>query len=200
MRLILVRHGQTDWNKEYRVQGQSDTPLNEAGRAQAEAIAQALKSEPVEAIYSSPLGRAYQTAQAIGHFHQVDIIIEERLKELDVGEMDGLYSPSLKDVDPDFINTWTNNAAVARWPGGETLPSLQQRVWGAVSDIATGDCIGSVILISHFFSLVTLLCCVFDLSLSEFRKFNLDVASISEIEFSGGKTRLVSFNDTCHLE
>jgi broad specificity phosphatase PhoE len=73
MRLILVRHGETDWNREYRIQGHSDLPLNEFGKAQAEAIALALKDGMVEAIYTSPLCRAFETAKAISQFHQVDI-------------------------------------------------------------------------------------------------------------------------------
>ncbi len=199
MRLILVRHGQTDWNMEYRAQGQSDVPLNPAGEAQAEAIARALKEEPVEAIYSSPLSRAYQTAQAIGRFHQAKIITDDRLKELDVGKMDGMYYPNLKTNAPDFFNIWTTDPASARWPGGETLPELQQRMWDAARSVISGDYSKSVVIASHFFSLLTLLCQILELSLSEFRRLNLSVASISEVEFAGEKGKLVYLNDTCHL-
>jgi len=86
MQLILVRHGQTNWNKEYRVQGQADLPLNASGKAQAEAIGRALKNETVDAVYSSPLSRAFETAQAIDTFHQAGITTLDGLKELDVGE------------------------------------------------------------------------------------------------------------------
>ncbi len=200
MRLILVRHGQTDWNTEYRAQGQSDVLLNQAGEAQAEAIARALKGAPIEAIYSSPLSRAYQTAQAIGRFHEVNIMTDDRLKELDLGEMDGLYYPSLKTVAPDFFNIWTTDPASVTWPGGETLPELQRRIWDAVLSIISGNCNRCVVIASHFFSLLTLICQVLELNLSEFRRLNLSVASISSLEFVGEKGRLVSLNDTCHLD
>ena len=200
MRLILVRHGQTDWNREYRVQGQSDMPLNRTGLAQAEAIAMALKAEPIEAIYSSPLKRAYQTAKAIRQIHPVEIITNEGLKELDVGEVDGLYYPSLKTETPEFFAAWMADPGSVRWPGGETLPELQHRVWNAVQEITSNDHSGSVVITSHFFTLLTLLCRILGLELASFRRLNLGVAGISIVEFSGEKGKLVSFNDTCHLK
>ncbi len=200
MRLILVRHPQTDWNKAYRIQGQRDIPLNVFGEAQAEAIAQALAKESVEAIYSSPLSRAYQTSQAIGLFHQSEIIVDDRLKELDVGRVDGLYYPSLKTETPEFFNSWISDPAIARWPGGESLHELQCRVWEAVQNIISRDYGKTVVLTSHLFCLLTLLCSILELNLSNFRKLNLSVAGISVIEFAEVKTRLVSFNDTCHLK
>ena len=96
MRLILVRHGETEYNREYRVQGQKDIPLNESGKKQAGLLAQALQHEAVEAIYASPLQRAVETAEAIGRFHQVPIRKLDGLKELDAGEvpvMDGSAAP-----------------------------------------------------------------------------------------------------------
>ena len=200
MRLVLIRHGQTDWNKEYRVQGQADLPLNESGRAQAEATARFLQDEPLEVIYSSPLSRAYETALAITRFRKIDIITESRLKELDVGEADGLYYPNLKTKYPDFFRVWTTDPALIRWPGGESLPELQVRVWGVVQHIISQRHSESVAIISHFFVLLALLCKVFGLSLSDFRKLNIGVASISVVEFVDGKARLVSLNETCHLE
>ncbi len=199
MRLVLIRHGQTDWNKEYRVQGQADLSLNESGRAQAEAIASFLKDEPVEAIYSSPLARALETARVIERSHQIDTIADDKLRELDVGEVDGLYYPSLKTEYPDFFKAWTIDPASIRWPGGESLPELQERVWDAVQGIISRNHTRSVVITSHFFVLLTLLCKILDLSLSDFRKLNISVASISVVEFVGDKARLVSFNETCHL-
>ncbi|MFO8101086.1 MAG: histidine phosphatase family protein [Dehalococcoidia bacterium] len=200
MRLILVRHGQTDWNTEYRAQGQSDVPLNDAGEAQAEAVARALRENPVSAIFSSPLSRAYRTAQAIRRFHEVDITADERLQELDLGDFDGRYYPSLETDAAEFFRLWNTDPPSARWPGGETLPELQRRVWEAVRDIISCNYPGSVVLTSHFFSLLTLLCRILELSLFEFRRLNLSVGSISLVELTGEKGKLLSLNDTCHLD
>lgn len=200
MRLILVRHGQTDWNKEYRVQGHTDLPLNAVGRAQAQAIAGALERREVEAIYSSPLQRAFETAEAIDRFHGVGVTAAGGLKELNVGELDGLYYPDLKVKSPDFFEVWTTDAASAKFPGGESLPELQERVWQSVQDIVERDHKKTVVVTSHFFALLSLLCKVLDLGLSEFRRLSISVASISELEISDGKMRLVCFNETCHLK
>ena len=199
MRLILIRHGQTEWNREYRVQGQADPPLNETGKAQAEAIARALQHEPIRAIYSSPLSRALDTALAINRFHAVAVLPHEGLKELNVGETDGIYFPDLPMHYPDFFAQWKTSAASVRWPGGETLPELQDRVWRAVCEITAQTIEGSVVITSHLFALTSLLCKVLDLDLSGFRKLNLSVGSISEIEISGDRYRLIRFNETCHL-
>jgi len=200
MQLILIRHGQTDWNKEYRVQGQSNLPLNESGIAQAEATAHALKDEKVEAIYSSPLSRAFETAQAVSELHRVEITPLTELQEMDVGETDGLYYPDLKTKYADFFRLWTVDAPSARFPGGETLPELQERCWGAILNIIAKNHRDTVVVTSHFFALLTILCKVLDLHLSNFRKLNISVASISKVDFNPSNTKLVSFNETCHLE
>ncbi len=199
MRLILVRHGQTEWNREYRVQGQADPPLNETGKAQAEAIARALSYEPIRAIYSSPLSRAMETAKTINRFHTVEIIPHEGLKELNVGEVDGLYFPDMPVRYPDFFARWKADAAAVRWPGGETLPELQDRVWRATTQIITPQTEGAAVITSHLFALVSLLCKVLGLNLSDFRRLNLSVGSISEVEITEKGYRLVRFNETCHL-
>ena len=91
VQVILVRHGETDWNKSLRIQGgNSDTELNEKGQQQAEWLGLRLKQERIQAVYSSPLKRALDTAQAIAHHHQLEVQIEPALKELNVGELEGV--------------------------------------------------------------------------------------------------------------
>ncbi len=200
MKLILVRHGETEWNHLHRMQGLTDLPLTETGRAQAEAIATALKNEAVEVIYSSPLKRALETARIINRFHQVEIIPVEELKELNVGQLEGLYAEEMKARYSDFFQAWTTDPASTRMPGGESLPEVQERVWSAVTQIRQQNHLHPVILVSHFFSLIALFCKLLDLRLSDFRKLYLGVGSISRVEFNEDKAKLLSFNDTCHLE
>ena len=199
MRLILVRHGETDWNQQYRIQGQSDLPLNECGMAQAKSIALALKDERVEAIYSSPLRRALGTAEAINRFHQVKLVPLDELKELDVGELDGMHGTDLRIIYPAFFRDWVTDAASTRLPGGESLTELQDRAWDAVEGVLERNQ-SDLIVVSHFFVIISLLCKVLNLHLSEFRRFGITVGSISILEFNGKRTEMVSFNDTCHLE
>ena len=105
----------------------------------------------------------------------------------------------MKIKHPEFILKWTTDAASARLPGGESLPELQERVWDVVQRILADNHSGSVVIVSHFFALLSIICKVLGLGLSEFRRFGISVASISMLEFNAGKVRLHSFNDTCHL-
>ncbi|MDD5093968.1 MAG: histidine phosphatase family protein [Dehalococcoidia bacterium] len=199
MRLILVRHGETDWNHQRRLQGQHDLPLNELGIAQAALIARSLQKETVEAIYTSPLRRALETAEAINRFHRLPIKGIDGLKEISAGELDGVQVADVKCKYPEFYRLWTINAAAARLPGGESLPEVQERVWESVQGILNNGHSGKVIVVSHFFVILSLLCKTLDLSLSEFRRFGMNVASITTLDFFGSQARLVCFNDTCHL-
>ena len=124
MRLVLVRHGETDWNKTRRIQGISDLELNETGRKQAEALAQALRNEKVEAIYSSPLKRASDTAQAIGRYHAVEIVTLFGLRELDAGEVDGLTYKEMAIQFGDFLEKWIKDCTSVRPPGGCSFPRM----------------------------------------------------------------------------
>ncbi|MFA4904731.1 MAG: histidine phosphatase family protein, partial [Desulfobaccales bacterium] len=152
MRLILVRHGETQWNREHRVQGQGDLPLNESGKKQAELIAIALHNERVEAVYTSPLRRALGTAEAINHFHRVGIKIIDGLKELDTGELDGVYASDMGARHPEFFRIWMADAALARMPGGESLPELQERVWNSIQSILNNSHSNTVVVVSHLFA------------------------------------------------
>ena len=113
MRLILVRHGETEHNRGGLTLGRADVPLNERGRAQARAVATSFTRAPA-AIYASPLSRAFETAFAIGAATGVDVVMEPDLIEMDVGEMEHLAGAELRDRYPDFLRVWlSNNAADA---------------------------------------------------------------------------------------
>jgi probable phosphoglycerate mutase len=207
MRLILARHGETDWNKQHRVQGRSDIELNENGRKQAEALARALRNTPVKAIYTSPLTRARDTASAIGRFHGVDVATLDGLQEIDAGEVDGLTYQEMSSQYGDFFEHWIRDCTSVRPPGGCTLSEVQDQAWGAVQEILTRHrtTAGSqdsekdtVIAATHFFPILSIVCKAVGLELSECRRLKLDLASITVLDFSTSTTVLTSFNDTCH--
>lgn len=199
MRLILVRHGETDWNRLHLIQGQHNIPLNEVGKTQAKSIALALKEEKVEAIYSSTLQRALETAEEIKRFHQVNIEHLDGLMELDVGKLDGMNGLEVKTRYPEFFRLWESDAALAQLPGGESLTELQNRVWSSIQGVIARNHNDPIIVVGHFFVILSILCKVLDIPFLEFRRFGMDVGSISILEFNGNKAKLVSFNDTCHL-
>lgn len=209
MRLILVRHGETDWNQQHRLQGLGDLGLNETGRRQAEALAQALKNERVEAIYTSPLKRAWETSCAIGRFHQVEVATLDELKELDAGEVDGLTYEEMRSQHGDLFTKWMTDAAAVRLPGGGTLVELQNQAWAAIREILRRQHGGMVeegenkkgvtVVVAHFFTILCIICKALGLNLSHFRRLRLDVAATCTLDFNRQKAVLTSLNETCHL-
>jgi broad specificity phosphatase PhoE len=209
MRLILVRHGATDWNQQRRVQGLSNLGLNETGRKQAEALAQSLKDVKVDVIYTSPLRRAQETARAISRFHQVEVVSLDGLKELDVGEVDGLTYEEMRIRHSEFFTKWMADFTSVRLPGGGTVPELRDQCCAAIQEIVKKqqprmeeDCKSEekvVVAVTHFFPILCIVCNTLGLDLSYCRRLRLDVASMCTLEFNPERAVLVSFNDTCHL-
>ena len=200
LRLILVRHGETERNFEARLQGRkSDIPLNEKGRKQAHYLGLALRGEKLEAIYSSPLKRALDTAQAISAHHHLEVQIDHALAEIDMGFIDGLDLSEVKENQKDFWKRWHQEDYSVALPGGESLLQVQQRAWGAVQGIIKRHREGSVAVVSHGISLQTIITTILGAPLSIFIRFHLGVASITILHIDDNRTSLVILNDTCHL-
>ena len=197
MELILVRHGETLWNKEKRVQGISDIELSEFGLKQAERLAECLKSMEIEAIHSSPLKRAYQTAETIARFHEVEIEKEWCLRELDQGDFEGLTFSELWEKHSSFLRKWIADPASVVMPNGESLEELQTRAWGVIEEIIEQS--KNTLVVSHNFTITTILCKFKKISPSKFRNLRVDVASKTFVEISDDGAVVKLLNDTCHL-
>lgn len=197
MKLILVRHGQTLWNREKRAQGISDIELSNRGRAQADSLARSLRDEKIDAIVSSPLKRALQTAEAINRFHHLSIEHEKNLMELNMGDFEGIVFQEMQEKYGDFLRRWIRNPAFVAMPGGESLAELQERAWSAVERIVARP--GTTLLASHNFTIMTILCRIKEENLSHIREVHVDVASKTLVEFKDGKGDIVVFNDITHL-
>jgi broad specificity phosphatase PhoE len=202
MRLILVRHGETDWNRQLRMQGQSDIELNELGRRQVEALALALKEENIEAIYASPLRRALETAEAINRFHGVPIEVEEGLIEIDMGDIDEMTPEEVRVNYSSFWKQWVKaDLNSLRFPQGESFVELQERTWAAIEGINRRHSSGTVAVVSHYIAIVNIICRALGLSLPQFRRLSpLGAAAISILDFEKKGITLSLFNDTCHLK
>jgi 2,3-bisphosphoglycerate-dependent phosphoglycerate mutase len=118
--LFLFRHGETDWNRQGRLQGHTDTPLNATGLAQAEALAERLRPHRLEAVVSSDLARAWTTAQIVAEALGVPLIREPGLREADIGEAEGLYWPEVKARFGETLTERWFTDDDAAFPGGET--------------------------------------------------------------------------------
>lgn len=201
LRLLLVRHAETAHNRDGLVQGRADNPLSALGLKQAAALAERLALAPLDAAYSSPLGRARQTAEAIAAPHRLSVAIEPDLIEMDIGQMEGLSGAALRERFPEFMKAWlSEDAGGAVMPGGESLVQVQERALAVVERLLARHPEGVVALVSHNFVLLTILCAVLGLPLAQFRRLRQGVASIATVDALSGQWRLVGFNDRCHLE
>ena len=200
MKLILVRHGETYWNEERRVQGGgSDIELSETGIKKANAVALFLREENIAAIISSPLKRAVVTAEAIAKHHQLPVEIDDRLRELGVGEMEGLAVSSLGGTFTQVLMQWWREGGAERLPGGESLVELQERCWVAIEPLLVSYKDGKVVVVSHYFVTLAIIFKALDLPLNYLAKFKIDPGGLSILEFEDYGTRLVTFNDTSYL-
>ena len=200
MHLFLVRHGETEYNRQNLALGQEDVPLNETGLRQAEALGRALSGEALSAVYASPLERAVRTAEAIATPHGLDVVIEDGLIEMDVGEMDGLPFPEVREKFPAFIERWLGpDGPTERMPGGERLIDVRDRADAALSAIVERHDGERVCLVSHNFVILSLLTQLMGLELAGFRRLSHSVAAITRIEWRRGAPVVVTMNDTCHL-
>jgi broad specificity phosphatase PhoE len=199
--LFLVRHGETDSNRDGLALGRADPPLNETGRRQAEQVARTLAGEAFSAVYSSPLQRAVETARQIAAPHGLEVRAEPGLIEMDVGEMDGLTFKEVRERYPDFIEAWRGSEGPATsMPGGERLLDVLDRAWRTVASLQARHEQETVCAVTHNFVILTLLTRALGLDPAAFRKLRHSVAGITVLEFDGERVTVLRMNDTCHLD
>ena len=198
MKLILIRHGETAWNREKKVQGLSDIELSEIGVQQAHRLALSLKDEKIDVIYASPLKRAHETARIIGQFHPASIILKSGLIEMDQGDFEGLRFHELRSLHKPFLEKWLSDPGSLRMPNGESLEELQQRAWRVIKSIVKDGRYTAVV--SHSFTIASIICKIRNTSLSDFRKSTVDLASKTTVHCDGGKFDIESINNTEHLK
>ena len=147
--LLLVRHGETDWNREHRVQGHTDVPLNAAGRAQAEALAESLADVLLAGVYSSDLARARQTAEIVSRRQGLEVVLEPGLREKNFGSWEGLTDLEIAERFPDAVR--------GRWGDGETTEEVAGRALTAIERIRARAPNGPVLVVSHGGAIRTIL-------------------------------------------
>jgi broad specificity phosphatase PhoE len=186
VQIVLVRHGATDWNLQGRCQGVTDRELSEVGVRQAEQIAALLSSESIQAIYSSDLRRARQTADLISQPHNLPVLIEENIRELNHGALEGLTFNEIKQNYSEFLARWRSEPAEIQVPGGEKLTDVAARAWQGVNQIAERHSEArSIIVVSHNFPILGIVCRVTGTHLNNYRSFHLDPCSITRLHRNG---------------
>lgn len=196
MRIFLLRHGETDWNLQGRCQGITDLDLNERGKQQAREVAADLGAERIDAIYSSDLKRALQTAEIIGRSQGVAVGLDGDLRELDHGAFEGLTFAEIRAAYPDFLEKWRSEPARLLVPGGERLVDVEERAWRGIQRIASRHSSGeTLVVVSHSFPIVAILCRVTGTPLDQYRSFRVDPCGLAHLNYNDqSRWRVVRIN------
>jgi probable phosphoglycerate mutase len=198
-RIILVRHGETDWNATGRLQGHSDTPLNALGRLQAQQVARRLAHEPVRGLYSSDLARSFETAAIIGRAVGLTVVTSPRLRERRYGAWEGLTAAEIQARYPVQFARWRARATDFAPPDGETRTQLLNRALAELQEIGQRHPGEVVVVVTHgglcYVILNHLLGCVD----GDRREFTFGNASMHTLEVAGDRWAVIAMNETAHL-
>ena len=198
MLLYCLRHGESTYNAEGRIQGQSDVPLSEFGRRQGEAAAAALAHLPIDAVYSSPLRRAMQTARPLAETLGLSIRTDARLMEVHAGVFQDRLRSELEDLYPEVLARWRGGDPDFAIPGGESRRFLMQRGLQVFQEIReTG--LGNVVVVTHGGLLSAVLKSLLEIP-AQRHPFVLQNGSITRLNWSDGQVKLLSLNQVEHLQ
>lgn len=202
--IILIRHGETDWNRVRRLQGHWDIALNELGHRQASALARALSSEKPTAIYASDLQRARDTAQAVADRHQITVSIDARLRERCYGAFEGLLYDDIDGHFPQAFAQWHARELHARFPAGErqaeTLHEFSARAVAVVTELAQRHDNEKIIIVSHGGVLDCVYRAAYGMDLLVERQFDMKNAAINRLHWNGTQMTVLQWADVAHLD
>ena len=198
-KLYLVRHGQSEWNYQKKVQGQQDTILTEQGRIQAKKLGHRLKKENIDAIYSSDLKRAYETANIIGKEINLEVTPVESFREIAFGHWEGKNIDYLNKSNEKEHLIWLKEPHKFKMEGAETLHEIQKRAMMGVNLILDKNPGKNILIVSHGTTLKTIILGLLDMEIKYYNKLTLGNVSLTVVEFRDYNRVLKLLNDTCHL-
>lgn len=198
--IILVRHGQTQWNVGEKFRGRVDLELNETGIKQAELLAEYLADTRIDAVYSSPLKRTLKTSEIVARRHNLKVETRHELIDLDYGEWQGLSHEEVKDKYKELYLDWLYRPETIRLPGGESLEDVRKRAKVVIDEITsrTGDF--TVLLMTHRVVGKVLICALLGLDNSRFWNIRLDNCGVTTFRHADGRFILNEHNNTCFLK
>ena len=199
-RILAIRHGETAWNQDARIQGHIDIPLNDKGRWQAEQAAKALHDEPIAAIYASDLQRATQTAHAIASRKQMPVQQHEGLRERHFGECQGSTWAELETQRPEVVDAWRRRVPDFAPPGGESLLALRERVERTFHELARRHVGEQIVVVAHGGVLDIVYRAAARVDLQAPRSWALANAGINRVLWTPDGLTLVGWGDVTHLE
>ena len=200
-RYLLIRHGESVWNGERRIQGNQDPPLSPRGRRQAELLARRLGADlpRAAAVYTSPLRRAAETAETVRAATGLPVFPEPGLREMCLGKWEGMTVPEIQAAFPGTYEAWLADPLAHPAPGGERLEAFARRVTDAFERVRAAQPGNDVILVSHGGPIKALLCHVLGLEFRLLFRIKQDNTAVSLVEVDDTTRRVVLVNDTCHL-
>lgn len=201
LKLYLVRHGESAWNQLHLYTGQRDVPLSELGAVQAERVAERLASVPFEALYVSPLRRAYDTAKPTARVKKLRLYTDARLAEIHHGAWEGNHATVIREQYAEAYLAWRTQPQRVQMPDGEALTDVARRVHFFLQDVLAKHADGNILIVSHDAVLRVIVLETLLMGLEHFWRWRFDNASVSVVErLDDRQFRLASLNDCHHLE
>ncbi len=198
--IILVRHGETEWNTKGIFRGRRDIHLNETGRNQARKLAEELTNYNITRVYSSPLSRARETAEIIGARTGTEVTPKEAFNNIELGNWQGKPKEDIKRDYPELWHQWVYEPDALQIPDGETLVNIVNRIKPAIKQIIRDDAGRDVVIVSHRSILKLTMGCLLGLEKNYFWKFHVDNCSYSIFKYSEDRGIMVTLlNQTKHL-
>lgn len=199
-RVFLIRHGETIWNSEMKLQGHADIPLSDTGIAQAKALSQRLASQTISAVYCSDLSRAVETARHIAAPRGLELIPVKALREINFGRWEGQTFKEIREQYGDLVKRWWSSPLQVDIPGGEGLSDLASRVVSTVRGIVEKHQGEQVAVVCHGGPIRSLVCTILNMDLNKYWKIRQDNAALNIIDFSDWNSGVVALlNDRSHL-
>ena len=199
-RIYFVRHCEAEGNTRGVLQGRSDCDVSGNSAKQLELVSLRLRNVPFAAFYSSPLKRAYKTAQAIDRYHNLEIIKDKRLIEIDMGDWEGRSWADIEKESPAILRVWNEDPGEFQAPNGESVRGVCDRIWAAAQAVARENEGKTVCVVSHGCAIRTFLCRALGKPLSAMNEIPwCDNTAVSVVEFENRAARVVRMNDASHI-
>lgn len=201
MRLLyLVRHGETEWNREHRLQGWVNTHLNRHGLCQAAQVALCLSNKRVGGLFTSPFPRARTMAELTAQATGLRPVVLWELREMSFGAWEGKNADEIEMISPGFKNRWLNNPYEIIFPGGDSFRNIDDRAYKLLDTFCRSENGTDAALFSHGQFIKSVICQVLDMAPSKRNQIPLKNGSITILNCSNGKPAAVEINDTSHLQ
>ncbi len=197
--IYLVRHGRTAWNKEEIFRGTRDIPLDEQGKEEARLVGEWLKDGVIAAVYSSPLSRSVETAEAIAGGHGLEVKLLPGIQDINFGQWEGIAQDEVIGRWPDLYRQWKSTPHLVTFPDGESLEMVRRRSMEALMDLVERHRKETLVLVAHRVVNKVIVASLIGLDNSHFWRIGQDTGATNVFRYEEGQWMILSVNDTCHL-